>query len=299
MNLEYREQREVMVNRLGQKTLLIVLVAVATVACQARADDYAAFDKFATDSWIDFFDGNDPHIYPANAAEAIDIDFSYPIAFSQAGGGDKAKGMNALKFMHGGRTEGHMVSRDLAGSFQILNTGDNNTFTTLLILVAVDAASLGDDFSLAMNMQGGPPCVLDVNDFGYYDNPHGRPSGYYSITDPNVDPIAYAFNTGMVTVYGVEGMPPLPPLSGSVTIDYAFNYLPGPAVFSVYGFIGTDPSPTIYHTNKALLDQNDPGGKKNSVSTFAVTVSGDLDGDLDVDLADLALLSKNWLTGTR
>jgi hypothetical protein len=278
---------------LRKMMLLISLTAVVTPASRLMASSYVPWDELTQDSWIDFFDGVDPLIYPANALDANDIDFSYPIAFSQAGGGDKAKGMNALKFVHGGRTEGDLVSSDHISSFGIKNTGDTNTFTTMLVVVAVEANSLENDFSMNIGVQGQKLYALDVNDFCYYDNPFGRPSGYYSITDPNNEPLTYAFDKGMVTVYGLSGMSPLAP-GESVYVDYAFDYLPGPAVFSVYGFIGTDPMPTIYHTNKAFLDKNDPGGKKNTISTFAVTVKGDLNGDLNVDIYDLAILVNNW-----
>ena len=278
---------------LRKMILLICLVTVVIPASQLMADDYIPWDELTIDSWIDFFDGEDPFMYPVNAPDANDIDFGYPIAFSQAGGGDKAKGMNALKFVHGGRTEGDLVSSDMAGSFGIKNTGDTNTFTTMLIVVAIKANSLDNDFYMNLGIQEQTSYTLDVNDFSYYDNPYGRPSGYYSITDPNNEPLTYAFDKGMVTVYGLSGMSPLAP-GESVNIDYAFDYLFGPAVFSVYGFIGTDPTPTIYHTNKAFLDTNDLGGRKNKISTFAVTVKGDLNDDLKVDVLDLAIMVDNW-----
>ena len=53
----------------------------------------------------------------------------------------------------------------------------------------------------------------------------------------------------------------------------------------------------IHHTNKAFLDQNDIDGSKNKISTFAVTIPGDLDLDLDVDPNDFAIMSRNWLKG--
>jgi hypothetical protein len=273
--------------------LLIGIAANVLLASQMKAGNYIPWDELTEDSWIDFFDGVDPLMYPVNALDANDINFSYPIAFSQAGGGDKAKGMNALKFVHGGMTDGDLVSSDFIGSFGIRNSGDNNTFTTLLLVVAIRANSLDKNFSLNLGVQGQRLYTLDVNDFCYYDNPYGRPTGYYSVTDPNAEPLAYAFDKGMVTVYGLSGMSPLVP-GDTVNVDYAFNYLPGPAIFSVYGFIGTDPMPTIYHTNKAFPDKNDPLGKKNKISTFAVTVKGDLNGDLKVDIQDLEIMIDNW-----
>jgi hypothetical protein len=65
----------------------------------AEAGTYKPWDQMTQDLWIDFFDDNDPNIYPANAADSVEIASSYPIAFAQAGGGNKAKGMNALKFV--------------------------------------------------------------------------------------------------------------------------------------------------------------------------------------------------------
>lgn len=106
--------------------LLISLVTVVMPASRLLASSYIPWDELTMDSWIDFFDGDDPFMYPVSALDANDIDFSYPIAFSQAGGGDKAKGMNALKFVHGGNTDGDLVSSDLAGSFGIKNSGDTN-----------------------------------------------------------------------------------------------------------------------------------------------------------------------------
>ncbi len=69
-----------------------------------------------------------------------------------------------------------------------------------------------------------------------------------------------------------------------------------PAVFSVYGLVGTDPYPTIYHTNKAQLDDND-SSSKDVISTFAVTIPADTNRDLKVDFADFALMAQSWLTG--
>jgi len=279
------------------RLLICGLLLLLTVLHPAKAGAYKPWDQITEDSWIDFFDGCDPNIYPANAADSAGIAPYCPIAFSQAGGGNKAKGMNALKFVHGGQSDGHLVSADHRGSFKIRNDGDNNTFTVVLVTAAIDAPWLSDDFGLSLNMEGRPSCRLGPEHFAYCSNPLGRPSGYYSATDPNREGLTYAFESGMVTVYGVEGLSSGLAPGQEIVIEYAVDRLPGPAVFSVYALVGTDPYPTIYHTNKALPDNKDPGGKKNTVSTFAVTVSGDLNKDLKVDFTDFAILAENWRMG--
>jgi len=274
--------------------LLSGLLLLPVVLCPTKAGEYKPWDQMTQDAWIDFFDGNDPNIYPANA-DSAGIAPSYPIAFSQAGGGNKAKGMNALKFVYGGQRDGHLVSAEPHGGFKIRNDGDNNIFTVVLITVAIGVPRLDDDFRLSLNMEGQPPYRLGPEQFAYCDNPRGRPSGYYSATDPNREGLTYAFGSGMVTVYAVERLSSGLVPGREIVIEYAFDRLPAPAVFSVYALVGSDPYPTIYHTNKALLDNNDPGGNKNRVSTFAVTASGDLNRDLRVDFADLAILAGQWL----
>ncbi|MCF7958914.1 MAG: hypothetical protein K9M57_10745, partial [Phycisphaerae bacterium] len=257
--------------------------------------DYIPWDALTADSWIMSPDQIAPNMYPVNAADCNDINTSYPVSFVQAATGDKARGMNALKFIHGGQMEGHMVSQDKAGNFKITNTGDSNVFTDILLLVAIDATHLAPDFSMTLNLEGQPPYYLNQDDFAFYSSPLGRPSGFYSITTPENDPISYASQTAMVTVFGVTGVTGLPALGGTITIEYSFDSVPAPVVFSVYGYVGTDPEPSIYHTNRSLIDTHN---NKKNVSTFAVTVAGDLNGDLAVDLADLAMLSQNWLIGT-
>lgn len=182
------------------------LLLLLTVLHPVKAGTYKPWDEITEDSWIDFFDGNDPNIYPANAADSVEIASDYPVAFSQAGGNDKAKGMNALKFVRGGQSDGHLVSADHRGSFKIRNDGDTNTFTVVLVTVAIDAQRLNDDFGLSLNMEGRPAYRLGPEHFAYCGNPLGRPSGYYRATDPNREGLTYAFERGMVTVYGVEGL---------------------------------------------------------------------------------------------
>jgi hypothetical protein len=287
-------------------TLLIMFIGMLILATSTQAGAYAPWDELTEASWIDFGDTSVwPGMYPANSGRA-GVAETYPIAFSPAGGANKAKGMNALKFRHAGQATGHMVSSDQAGVFEIINTGKDNVFTDILIMVAINAepGSLEDGFEMTLDPETGEAFAFDPNHFGVYDNPYGRPSGYYLTTDPadphNTtpahDPIAYAFETAMVSVYAIEGLASMPQ-NQSVKIDYNIKNLPGPVVFSVYGYIGTDPLPSIYHTNRAFVDAND--NKNNPVSTFAVTVPGDINKDLRVDFADMAELAENWMIGTK
>ena len=282
----------------------IMLIVIFTLIQNSLVGGYVPWDELTEASWIDFGDITAwPNMYPINGG--ADIAESYRVAFSPAGGNNKAKGMNAIKFRHGGRMTGHMVSSDPAGTFEIVNTGKNNVFTDLLLLVAINAdpEALADDFELTLHPNTAEAFVLDPNHFVYYDNPFGRPSGYYFTndpadphsTEPSGEPIAYAFDTAMVTVFAIEGLTPMLQ-NHSVTINYHFNNLPGPAVFSAYGYIGTDPVASIYHTNRTFVDSND--SKQNPVSTFAVTVPGDVNKDLRVDIDDIAALLEYWMIGT-
>jgi hypothetical protein len=284
----------------------LALLVAWTFASNALAGTYLPWDELTEASWIDFGDGSAwPKMYPMNAGRA-GVAESYAVGFSPAGADNKAKGMNAIKFRHAGGMTGHRVSSDQAGSFEIVNTGQNNTFTNVLLLVAVNAGpgSLEDGFEMTLHPEAAEAFHFDPNDFVFYDNPFGRPSGYYFTTDPADphstnppgEPIAYAFDTAVVTVYAVEGITTLAK-DQSVRIDYQFSNLPGPVVFSAYGYIGTDPLASIYHTNRAFVDAND--SQRNPVSTFAVTVSGDVNKNLRVDFADLAELAQNWMIGTQ
>jgi len=286
------------------KTSLVMFIMMCVAAAVARAGSYVPWDELTEASWIDFGDASVwPKMYPINAGRA-GVAASYAVAFSPAGAGNKAKGMNAIKFRHGGHTTGHIVSSDQAGSFEIVNTGKDNTFTDVLLLVAINApgGSLDDGFEMTLDPETGEGFGFDPNHFVFYDNPFGRPSGYYFTrdpadphgTDPAGEPIAYAFDTAMVALYAVEGVASLAQ-GQSVRIDYRFVNLPGPAVFSAYGYIGTDPVASIYHTNRAFVDTND--SQRNPVSTFAVTIPGDVNKDLRVDFADLAVLAENWMVG--
>lgn len=214
------------------------------------------------DSWI-AFDPTDPKmtLRPVNAG------VSYGVGFDQAAPGNKARGMNALVFSWGGSNTGHLVSPDLAGSFEVSNTGDSRTFADLVLVVAIDAPTLPFGFSLSLGVTGKTMYAFDPPaDFTFYDRADddtGRPSGYYSITSPSGEWIAYDFPSGMVTAWAAQGVDLGP--GGTVGFDYAFTNPPGRAVFSVYGYdadIGW-----IYHTNRAVIDANNTG---KPISTFEV-----------------------------
>jgi hypothetical protein len=290
-------------NLLKRAALLICIVFIIQKVCPASAVGYIPWDELSKDSWIQFLGGNDPNMYPVNAADNNDVETLYPISFLQVDSNIKARGMNALKFIHGGLMEGHLVSKDKAGKFIVTNTGNSNFFSDILLLIAINANSLTSDFLMTINLAGQTPYVLDANDFVYYDNQYGRPSGFYAVTDPNVEPISYAFDTAMVTVYGVSGLTALEPTDplhpeyeNKMTVEYSFDYVPAPVVFSVYGYVSNVDDPSIYHTNRAFIDTRNPSKK---ISTFAVTVDGDLNGDLKVDFLDFAVMSKNWLVGAK
>jgi hypothetical protein len=226
---------------------------------------------------------------------------SYEVGFDIADSGDnnKSRGMNSLKFRVGEQNTGHLTSSEKTGSFIVENTGDNRTFSDVLLLVAVDAEE--PDFELelardcnAVDCNGIYEYSFDeANDFGYYDPEAlgyltGRPSGYYSATDPNAEPLAYFFERGLVSIYAFEDVN-LGSLGGSVRIHYRFQQLRHSVVFSVYGY---DPGPGwVYHTNRAFLDVNKPS---KPISTFAV-LPADFTEDGFVNLLDFAEFSRCWL----
>jgi hypothetical protein len=293
---------EVRVKSFKRTTLLICFVFVIQMLCSASQADYIPWDELTENWWIDFADGDDPNMYPVNAADSNDIAASYSVSFLEESEDDRARGMNALKFVHGGLKEGHMVSKDLVGSFSIINTGDSNRFANIFILIAIADDSLDIDFSMTLNLQSQPAYEFGQDHFVYYDGFYGRPSGFYSATDPNIEHITYAHNSAMVTVYGVSGMlDPLgykndPLYSDTITIEYSFNYLSAPVVFSVYGLAPTTGGPEIYHTNRAIIDKYNSSKK---VSTFAVTIAADVNSDLKVNLEDIAMIAEYWLVGAR
>ncbi len=265
--------------RILRSTFVALLGFLLVVPLSFAQPAFEPWEALVDDSWIYI---GPPQVrilmHTVNAGD-------YEVGFDQARSDDSARGMNSLQFSYGGLDTGHLVATALTGSFAVKNIGDARTFTDLLILVAIDADELPDGFEMSLGLHGAAPYEFDTSDdFGHYNQPtydSGRPSGYYSATSPSDDAISHAFGTGMVTLYALTGVN-LAPLGASVTVEYAFDALPGDAVFSVYGLdanVGW-----IFHTNRAFLDGNRP---TQPVSTFTVTpVPGDFDGDGEVNLND-------------
>jgi hypothetical protein len=244
---------------------------------------FIPWDPLVNNSWIDLYPDDRIHMYSIDGG-VYDVGFGLP----RYDGG--ARGMNALKFSVGFQNTGHLVSSELAGSFDIQNTG-SRTFRDLLLLIAIDANFLEDDFTLSITSD-----CLDSNDFSFYDPNFlnygtGRPSGYCAPTSPSREDIAYNFSSGMVTIYAIKGINLGP--GYSATVNYCFQHLHSQAVFSVYGYDSINGY--IYHTNRAFLDNNDPS---SLVSTFAVVPlrpSADFNGDWHVNMVDFSYFSKCWL----
>lgn len=246
-----------------------VLVTLGVLAAQGTILAYVPWDTLVNDNWVETVAGQTPvvNLYTVNGGYN---DSSYPVFFLDKNGRGGGSGMNALKFEYQTVQTGHLASSNLSDSFEILNTGNNNTFDHLILGIAVQTPSLPADFGLSLIVSGGNSwSTTGSNDFVYYDaagNDTGRPSGYYSGTSPASEPLAYDFSAGMVCLIhtGVT----LNPDGGSATVSYNFTNLPSRAVFSLYGFISTDTPASVYHTNRALPDNIDSKGA--SVSTFEV-----------------------------
>lgn len=293
-------------------TRLINIAAVcAMLFLLWPADTKAAaepWDPLLDDSWIG---PNTVNMYPANKQTP------YVVRFNDARTDNIAAGMNAFRFSAtaDGNSIGHFFSTAWTDAFFVRNfsgvDGGGYDYSDFLILVAIDANALPPGFSLSLDADGsdeGTVLMTEPN-FFYYDHPNyqtGRPSGYYSVTDPNGEPLAglfdasafdYSFDaysprrqceTGMVAVVAFSGVSLLS-LGGAVTVDYYFENLAASAAFAVYGYRDG----LVKFTNRAVLDNND---SESFVSTFEVVpVAGDFDGDSDVDAADLASFCEFWL----
>ena len=92
-------------------TLLIMFVGMFILASSTLAGTYVPWDELAEASWIDFGETSVwPSVYPANGGRA-GVAESYPIAFSPAGGANKAEVIGVEdKHLPGFRIQGHFES---------------------------------------------------------------------------------------------------------------------------------------------------------------------------------------------
>ena len=227
-------------------------------------------------SWI----GTGVTVYTVNAG-------TFRVGFDEAKKKNNygAAGMNALVFSYGGSSSGRLVG-GLSDSFTVLNNGNNNTFSDLIMVIAIDAESLpgkfffslaGPEWTAPGDPSGTNSNARDLSDDFVGYNPigyaTGRPSGYYATftdetvtvpgSNPDADRFGYDFDNGMVTVFALRGLS-LGPHGGTVTVNYEFRNLPGKAVFSVYGKLSD--LERIRHTNRSLPDI----ASGEVVSTFEV-----------------------------
>jgi hypothetical protein len=235
----------------------LVVLAVFIVGAVPSFATYVPWDSLVSNSWIQ---GASPaaKIYTVNSS-------SYNLVFGTKNSTGAARGMNAVMFSDGVNNTGHLKSDDLAGSFNIVN-GGAQSWSKLLVMVAIQSETLAQDFSLSLAVSGKFSYSFNpTTDFCLYDHSEyntGRPTGYYSATSPTGDDIAYDFKKGMVTIFE---LPSVSVTSGSlVTIDYAFTDLPGRAVFSAYAILGGS---SVTHTNRAIADLKDSTAQ---ISTFEV-----------------------------
>jgi hypothetical protein len=233
---------------------------------------------------------------------------AYPLGFGLARNDGGARGMNGLVFVQDGNAVGHHVSSMPQGHFEVLNSGDTNTFEDLLLMVTLDAKGLDNHVGLTLSTDAN---TLDVNDqayhynfdpntdFVYYD-PNalgydtGRPSGLYWNTTPSTNPATYLFNQGMVSIYALEKIYLAP--SASTRVYYDISGLDCRVVFSVYGSVKKKDKHTgetvtlIYHTNRDVVDANEVNADVSSFAVVPPCWSLDLDGSGRVDVADLLVI---------
>ncbi len=239
-----------MFTRPGASAVAVAVATLIALSAPAGAGLTKPWDDLTADSWVF---PNTARMYPANS------DAEYRAGFSTAKNNGGARGTNSLRFNDSSAT--HHATTDQTGNFDVLCSGTED-FTDVLILMAIDADALPGDFAVSMSGYDFDPAA----DFCYYDGTAyatGRPAGYHSVTNPTGAPIAYDFTDGMVTILALSGLSF--DKDHPVTVTYAFENLPGRAVFSVYGMTGGGSE--IYHTNRGVEDLNDAG---RGVSTFEV-----------------------------
>ena len=243
------------------KTVVAITMALVAFPLAPLQAVYAPWDALAGDNWIDTA-STPARMYSSNGS-------GYDLSMAQAKSNGAARGLNSVKFSDGLNNTGHLRSYLLEGSFYIDNTGGQN-FTNLLIMVAIDTPTLPGDFSLSLTSRGQTYNLNTAADFAFYNHPEyatGRPSGYYSQTNPTGDPIAYDFATGFVSVIDLTSVSSADPVLPATLLEiaYLFDNMPGRAVFSAYA--AQFSSSLITHTNRAVIDLNNPDA---ALSTFEV-----------------------------
>gem|GEM_PF-3271003 len=280
---------------------------LAPNASARPAEPNRPWDALIDDSWI----GQTEHIYmrPANANQAFEIRFKDTDVTGPKAG--QARGLKAARFKYQNQTTGRLYSHAARDGFEVCNYGRDWIYYEFTLVVAVDADDLPDDFAFSFSAHEPNQwdAALGPGDFVYYHHPEydtQRPSGHYSLTDPCSEPLASAFDTdgyawgfdpnsprhdyndGMVAALFADNVI-LNPNGGAVAVYYQFENLTTPAAFSIY----IHRSGYIEHTNRAVIDKNDP---LEPVSTFEVIpLKPDFNGDGIVDLCDLYTLSAHWL----
>ena len=241
--------------------LFATVLVFANALSMVRAD-FVPWDALMGDSWIETAT-SPTQLFTANGT-------AYDLRLGQAKSNGAARAMNSMTFSDGIINIGHINSIEQSGSFYIDNTGGQD-YTNLVLMVAMETDILPGDFALSLNVRSQDYNFSTIDDFVYYNHPEydaGRPSGYYSATDPAADQIAYDFESGMLSIMDLTCVSPANPLPGGgslLEINYSFENLPARAVFSAYAaqFSSTE----LTHTNRALVDNNDPIA---NISTFEV-----------------------------
>ncbi|MBT3198589.1 MAG: hypothetical protein HN350_01615 [Phycisphaerales bacterium] len=240
-------------------TSLVMIAVTLSASVSSVQGAYTPWDTLTNDSWMDDNNASTPSLRMYAANNTVE----YRVSFGGAKN-SKASGMKAIRF---DETDSHHQTTNQTGTFTLKKTGAAE-YTTILVLVAVDANTLPANFACTLNGY-----AFDrVNDFAYYDPAAlgydtGRPAGYYSATNPTSEPIAHTFDSGMVSLMAIENI--LFTQNNPITVSYAFENLPGAAAFNIYGMQSDlQGQPTdIYHTNTGVQDLNNP---TQGVTSFTV-----------------------------
>ncbi len=282
-----------------KQRLMICLVVLGTLTASAQTvePNEAPFVPWSVlevaeglgPTWLKS-DGWTEYLYTVN-------DRAYALSFGLARSDGGPRGANALKFVHNQEALGHHVNEQVQGYFDVINTGDTNTFEDLVILVALDANQLDPDFGLKMWADANESLfVFDpARHFVWYDPSAlgydtGRPSGINPLTIPSYEPVAYLFNQGLISQvsFGQVNLAP----SASARLYYAFDCLQAKAVFSVYGSVNKKGKTSIYHSNRSVANPENPDEQVSTFSVMPSYLQADLDGNGLINLRDVAYLGQ-------